>query len=108
MDIKYVEIRDHATCIPAVAFRMKPSDPIAKAFMERCGYPLDGHGVILMELWHQRATSDPYFWNDRTYLTAHNHIIDKWDNIEDGAVVDVRVILGERNTTASPEVYYGA
>lgn len=112
MITKMVEIRDHATCIPAVAIRMVASGSmshslIEHAFLRRCGYPIGINlpSVVLMRLADQRANSDPYDWDDRTHRTAHDWIIDHFDDIEDGAVVDVRVILGEAEAPADPEIW---
>jgi len=37
----------------------------------------------------------PYAWRDRTYTTAHEYLADHWEDVTDGAVLDVEVILGE-------------
>ena len=104
MHFKFIEIRDSMTCIPALAIRTEPSDDVERRFLnERCGHPIDG--VILMRLGDQRANSDPYFWADRTHTAAHEWLLGHFDEVEDGAVVDVRVILGEARQPAAPEIY---
>ena len=108
MFMKCVEIRDHATCIPAIAFKMIAADAIEDSFLWCCGYPRDGSGVVLMKLHDQRAHSDPYDWvGNRTMRVAHLWIEQWWDRIESGDVVDVRVILGETAVPASPEIHRG-
>ena len=71
--------------------------------LRRCGYPCDGRpNVILTKLCGEgKATNDCYEWGDRTYATAHRYIIEHWDELRDGDVVDVSFILGE---TAAPKV----
>ena len=41
----------------------------------------------------------------RTMPTAHYWIIEHFDEIQDGAVVDVRVILGETTEPAPAEIW---
>jgi hypothetical protein len=41
------------------------------------------------------AFNDPYDHGDRTWAVAHNHIIENWNAIKDGDVIDVQFILGE-------------
>ena len=103
MRIKCIEIRDEGTCIAAIAIAMKPSSHVESAFLWREGYP--PHGVVLMRLSDQRATSDAYEWNDRTHQTAHLYIEQHFDELENGTVVDVRVILEETEEPAEAEVY---
>jgi len=105
---KCIEIRDHGTCIPAMAFKMAADGEVEHRFFWRCGYPQDGSAVILMELNHQKATSDPYEWGGRTYPVAHNYICEHFDEIPEGGVVDVRVILGEADAPAPAEIHTAA
>lgn len=111
METKFIEIRDEGTCIAAVAFRMAAHDPIEQRFFYRCGYPADGDGIVLMDLYNQRATSDPYEWaalgmGARTMPTVHNWLCapENWRSVRSGQVVDVRVIRGEAKEPAEPEI----
>lgn len=106
MIIKVIEIRDRNTCIAAMAIKMLAAGPVEHVYLWRCGYPSDGSGVILMRLDDQRATSDPYDWSDsRTMRTAHLDILDRFDDLSNGDVVDVRVYLKEAETPVEPEIY---
>jgi len=108
---KALEIRDEGTFIPALAVDMNPSLGV---FPERCeaqhyllrrvGYPCDGRpNILLTKLTADGspAWNDPYGWGGRTFPVAHNYIIEHWDELRDGDVVDVSFILGE---TATPKV----
>ncbi len=102
MTIKMFEIRDHATCIPALAFRISGDDgPIAR----RAGFG-DVGCVYLVMLATEKAAYDPYsdVWgNARTMRHAHLYISEHFDDLQDGQVVDVRVILGEATEPAEAE-----
>lgn len=110
MITKLLEIRDEGTCISALAIKMSSRNPIEVTYLWREGYPRDGHGVVLMKLSNQKATSDPYEWPDlgggrRTMPVAHLHIIEHFDELKDGDVVDVRVVLGEAGTAVAAEIW---
>lgn len=105
MKTKVIEIRDRATCIPAVAIKMEAANIVEDRFLWRCGYPRDGSGIVLMHLYDQRANSDPYGFGDRTMKAAHLYIYDHWDELRDGDVVDVRVLLNEADEPAEPEIW---
>lgn len=111
MEVKCLEIRDEGTFIAALAVNMNPdSGPTDNRDMynsqhyllRRCGYPCDGRpNIILTRLdGNGLATNDPYAWQSgaRTWLVAHRYIIDNWDTLNDGDVVDVQFINGEKTT----------
>jgi len=108
LESKLVEIRDRATCIPALAIRMvaeNAADP-AQYWAIHCqsGYPRDGSTIILMKLYGPEAHADPYEWGtSRTMTNAHRFITREFDKLTDGQVVDVRVILGEEQEPAKPD-----
>lgn len=99
MKTKLIEIRDSATMIFALCTDMNPDTSVQRAYMRLYGYPCDGRPNIMVT--HAMgngtpATNDPYMWGGRTWPTAHHYIIDHWNELEDGSVVDVEFILGER------------
>ncbi len=104
MLIKFLEVRDEATCIPVIAIRMASADYIGDRFLWRCGYPRDGSNIVMMRLDDQRASSDPHSWGDRTHQIAHNYIYDNFGNLQDGNVIDVRAILGETSEPVKSEI----
>jgi hypothetical protein len=98
MECKTLEIRDRMTFIPALAVNINPDNQAQRYLMRRCGYPCDGlPNIILTRLSGDgAATNDPYTWgNSRTFQVSHNYIIDNWNALADGDVIDVEFILGE-------------
>lgn len=100
MKVKVLELRDAMTFIPILAVDINPENIQQRYLMRRVGYGCDGHPNILLtklcgDGW---ATNDPYGWtlhSQRTMPVAHNWIINHWDELKDGDVVDVEFILGE-------------
>ena len=105
MITKCIEVRDEGTCMPVLAIKMKAANLIEDRFLRRCGYPRDGRVVVLMHLSDQKASSNPWHFGGRTWPVAHEYIIEHFDELLEGAVVDVRVILSETDTPAAPEIY---
>ena len=103
MKTKALEIRDELTFIAALAVDMNPANDQQHWLLRRCGYPCNGEpNVILTRLdGNGKATNDPYEWGGRTYPVAHNFIIENWEQLKDGDVVDVQFILGE---TPAPKI----
>lgn len=105
MNSKLFEVRDRATFIPVLATRIDPyrdSSPGLPEFylMRRAGFGCDAC-VILCRLEcsgiDRNATYDVYAWGNqaRTLQVAHQYILDHFDELESGAVIDVEFILGE-------------
>ena len=98
LESKILEIRDSGTHIPALAIRMLAGNETQAYYLHnRCGYPRDGHSIMLMMLSDGKATNDPYEWQSgaRTLPLAHLWIIDHFSELSDGDVVDVQFISGE-------------
>lgn len=108
---KMFELRDHATFIPVIAVLVDPAAAEVESeawLLRRCGYPYGKVNVILLNARGDvgktaNGTCDPFDWNDRTYQTAHNYIIDNWNSLVDGQVICVEHILGERTTPKESE-----
>lgn len=107
MKAKALEIRDEGTFIPALAVDMNPSNAEQRYLLRRCGYPCeDQPNVILTRLdGSGKATNDPYEWGGRTWPVAHHYILEHWDELNDGDVVDVSFILGETTEKKVSERY---
>lgn len=67
--------------------------------MRRAGF--SGTMIYLVMLATQKCAYDPWSWPNRTMHTAHRHIEKEFDNLDDGAVIDVEFLLGE---TAAPKL----
>ena len=103
MKSKALEIRDELTFIAALAVDMNPENDSQQWLLRRCGYSCSGEpNVIVTRLdGGGKATNDSYAWGDRTWTVAHDYIIQHWDALKDGDVVDVSYILGE---TSQPKM----
>ena len=104
MEVKTLEIRDRATFIPVVAVRLSGRDVPEEYLLRRAGW-YGREFVLLTELNGLRNNVFPYYWDDRTYSTAHKYIIEYWDEIENGQVIDVEFILGETDKPKVSEFY---
>lgn len=110
MEVKLLEIRDKATFIPAMAVRLHSRDDAEFYLLRRAGYSeaqvqLEGVEpyIVLWRLEGGPAEYDPYSWGNRTMATAHQHIVDFWQRLESGDVVDVQYILGETKEAKKSE-----
>lgn len=98
MEPKVLEIRDVATFIPVLAFRLLAANEMQAYYLHRrCGYPVDNSSVAVVRLNDMLASADPYAWAgfSRTMQAAHHWITEHFAELKDGDVVDVEFILGE-------------
>lgn len=104
MNVKLLELRDEGTFIPLLCVDMNPEDVAQKYLLRRCGYPCDGRpniGITHLSADGDKFWNDPYAWPGRTRAVGHTYIIEHWDALRDGDVVDVQFILGE---TSAPKM----
>jgi hypothetical protein len=91
MTVKLLEIRDRATCIPAMAVSIEGADGY---IARRAGF--ESRMIYVVMLATEKARYDPYHWdNPRTMGNAHAYIQEHFDELQDGQVIDVEFILGE-------------
>lgn len=95
MEIKILEVRDEGTFIPVLCVNVGNSDNVRQEYlMRRVGFQLDGLPNIIMTALTAAggpATNDPYAWrHDVTMHMAHCHILDWWESLVDGDVIDVQ------------------
>lgn len=95
MRTKVFEIRDRRTFIPAIAVKLMVRDELDGYLLHRAGYRADDGRVLLARLVDGSGRTDPYDWHNRTMKTAHCYIDQHFDELENGAVIDVEHILGE-------------
>lgn len=100
MTSKFVEIRDRATLIPALAIQLSGADGYLP---RRAGF--QSPMVYLIALSLQKAHYDPYDWGGgaRTLKVAHGWLEKHFNDVPDHGVVDVEFILGETPTPKASE-----
>lgn len=117
MRIKFIEIRDSMTFVPAVSFRVINDDDTMKLsrqesyLLERAGFPFceestkyEGR-IVLWPMSRDRVEVDSAKWKDRTFATIHRHLEEHWDDVVSGQVLDVEFILGETTKPKESEGY---
>jgi hypothetical protein len=104
MEVKCLELRDHATFIPVICIRPLPQNEQQRYLLRRDGYSgtINERCIIMIDAQCRGCAYDPYDWKDRrTKVNAHNYIQEHWLELKDGDVIDVQFILGE---TTAPKV----
>jgi hypothetical protein len=99
-NIKTVEIRDRCKFIPAFAIRMLPSDEFELFLFKQAGYGLFNPCIMLISIeepWLSNRSSDEWINSPRTMPIAHKWIEDNFDKINNGDVIDIEFILGEKD-----------
>lgn len=109
MIVKLFEIRDNATCIPAMAILLIDKNYLERRLMGRVGFvehsSPEPNTIIFMRLTDQEAHADPYSWGDtRTMREAHKYLIENFNKHISGTVIDVRFILGETDAPAESDM----
>lgn len=99
METKLFEIRDEGTFIQAIGVQISAADGyVARA----AGYGY-GRPLVFLSFINRtaRGSYDPYEWPNRTMKHAHSYIQEKWDELKNGALIDVQFILHE---TTEPKI----
>lgn len=100
MTAKTFELRDRATFVPVLCVQLNAAPASNDEYLLRragYGYPLTQY-VLMMGLagGSDRVTCDPYDWADSgTRLACHQYIIEHWEELKSGEVIDAEFILGE-------------
>ena len=109
MEIKLFEVRDERTCIPVVAIggNARDHDGAECWILNRAGWA-DSDFCYVMVLSDGRCQYDPNKWggDTRTMPNAHQFIVNNWNTLKSGDVVDVRVALGETSEPAKSDRFY--
>ena len=98
-ETKFFQVRDRGTNTPVMCVRFHGSamDGRPGEIARRAGWGSEP-ATIYIKLASGEAAHDLTDWSDRTNLYAHAHICDHWEELGDGAVIDVEFILGESET----------
>ena len=106
MTSKTFELRDVATTIPVLAIRLDPACDADFHVLASAGFAPDpGTYLLLVHLESMRVQYAPENWgNNRTMHVAHRYLLDAFDRLMPGAVVDVQWILGETETAKRSEL----
>ena len=100
---KLFEIRDSMTLVPALAIQLETSTEPERWLLSRAGYGLTSteHSDYIMlmpvEGGAGQVFTDPFGWDSgtRTMRIAHQFILDNWEQLKTGDVIDVEFIIGE-------------
>ena len=99
MEIKWLEIRDQATMIPAFAFTTAQFyEPNDTALIRHAGFQIGAHHLIVGRFHESDMNYDPFEWREsgnRTMFEAHIWLTDHWAEVKSGDVIDVEFILCE-------------
>ena len=107
MDVKLFELRDKVTFLPVICIKLSPRIEAERYLLARKGYgrtkAKQEQYVIMTALDGGTCTYDAYGHGGgtRTRQVAHSHIIENWDDLKSGQVIDVEFVLEE---TAQPKI----
>ena len=109
MNTKLFEVRDRGTLFTVMAIKMVSHKAIERTFLHFAGYTEDAPVVLVTKLANPNETHiDPYDWiSDRTMREAHMYIMECFDELSTGDVVDVEYILGETDHRKESQVRAG-
>ena len=105
MTCKTIEIRDRGTFVPVLLVRLDPTDERDRWLLARAGFgttpEAQGAYVLFINLVKD-APYDPFGHGPaRTFQVAHRHVLEDFDALTNGQVLDVEFLLGE---TTAPKV----
>ena len=119
MITKLFEVRDRATLILVMAVKLEGGTDIEARLLARAGYNRDdlacaGYNrdegiepyIILTKLDGVEAHYDPFDWGGgRTMRTIHQYMIEHWDELVSGQVLDAEFIAGETSAPKASEIH---
>jgi hypothetical protein len=109
-NIKIVEIRDRATCIPAFAIRLLPEQEEEIFLFKHAGYRSIANPCIMLisiavPQHCARYSGDWSTGRGRSMRIAHEWIEKKFEEIVNCQVIDVEFILGEVDKPCKSIIY---
>jgi hypothetical protein len=103
LEIKMFEIRDDATTISAFATKMVSTDEKEKFLLRHAGYSNEVPCILLTHIGYHKCSYDPFDWGNRTMHEAHKYILENFNKLESGDIIDVEFILGETDKPKESE-----
>lgn len=107
MKVKLFEVRDRATFIPVIAVQLNPQNEAERYLLSRSGYgktAAEHNRYILMaDLRGSVINYDAFSWPNRTKQEAHLYLNEHFEELENGAVIDIEYILGEKQESKKSE-----
>lgn len=111
IESKIFEIRDRATMIPALAVKLDSTTQAERYCLDRTGYGTTSEEhrkyILLMRMagGEGKFDCDPNGWagSGRTMTIAHKYIMEHFDALLSGDVIDVEFILGESDVKKTSE-----
>lgn len=107
MEVKTFEVRDSMTCISALAIKAGARDEAERWLWSRAGFGESAKEqscyvlVANIDSGTGKLTCDPWAQRSGTMREAHTYIDAHFDELENGAVVDVEYIRGD---TDAPKI----
>jgi len=107
--VKFLEIRDRATCITAIAVKFSPKNEQERWLLMTAGF---GNSVVEQKEYvlfgginggAKDILTNPYKQHSRTMYTAHIYVQKNFDELKNGQVIDVEFILGETGKPKTTE-----
>lgn len=98
--LKFLEVRDICTNITVFAFATRSEDPIESYHLIREGFCQDT--IMMGRLETGETHYDPYDW-DSTLFKAHEYLLEHFNELQTGDVIDVAFLNGRRDKPAMSE-----
>ena len=100
-EVKLFEVRDAATFIPVMAVRLTlegKEECMEEWLFRTAGYNRDLPHTFMQSLNNGKGSNDPYDWDTRTMRVAHDFVDKHFDTLEEGSVIDVEHVIGDKPT----------
>jgi hypothetical protein len=109
IEVKLFELRDKGTFIPLMCVKVPGGRRMTGYDREcwlvrRAGWVESGGVYVIHMTSTQRCHYDAFEWGDRTFFNAHQFIEKNWNELPNGALIDVRHILGETDSPCETEM----
>jgi hypothetical protein len=103
METKMFEVIDRDTVIPVIATRLNPANEKERYLLSKAGYgknPATQKQYVILCKADEPSQSSAVSWSwmnqGRTMADAHCHILANWDTLKTGDIIDIEIILEEK------------